>query len=327
MPGDALIGARARLAARLSALGGDGLRIALAVSGGPDSLALLALAAGAAPGRIHCATVDHGLRTEAADEAAMVATLCARLGVPHRTLAINLAPGSAVQARARDARYAVLAAWMREEGLDALVTAHHADDQAETLVMRLNRGAGLRGLAAMRPAATVPGAPSIPLLRPLLDWRRAELAELCRAAGIVPAQDPSNRDREYERVRVREGLSGADWIDSAGLAASASRLAEADDALEWAVDVEWRDVAQRPLEISYSPRAPRAVRMRVLERIVAVIGSGNPRGSEIARWLDSLESGETATLAGVRAEGRESTWRFTKAPPHRANPATDHQQR
>lgn len=247
----------------------------------------------------------------------MVAALCRDLGIPHETLRLNLAQGSAVQARARAARYGVMAAWMRAQGLATLVTAHHADDQAETLVMRLNRGSGLRGLAGMRARATVPGAPSLALLRPLLDWRRGELAALCAAAGVVPADDPSNRDTAFERVRVREGLAQAGWIDPAGLAASAGRLAEADEALEWAADREWDHVAQAPIEASYNPAAPRAVRLRVLERIVAALGEGAPRGSDLARWLDALESGQVATLAGLRGDGRERPWRFTRVPPHR----------
>ncbi len=247
----------------------------------------------------------------------MVALLCRRLAIPHRIIALKLEKGPGVQARAREARYAALAGWMRDEGLGALVTAHHADDQAETLVMRLNRGAGLRGLAGMRPRASVPGAPSLALLRPLLDWRRAELGAVCSEAGVVPADDPSNRDLTFERVRVREGLAHAHWIDPAGLAASAERLAQADAALEWAADREWSRVGQGPVEASYNPAAPRAVRLRVLERIVALLGEGNPRGSELSRWLDALESGQVATLAGLRGDAREAPWRFTRVPPHR----------
>jgi tRNA(Ile)-lysidine synthase len=150
----------------------------------------LLLAAAHAPARVAVATVDHGLRAEAAEEAAAVAALCARLGVPHATLRLTMATGSAIQARARAARYAALAGWARAEGLAALATAHHLDDQAETLAMRLNRGAGARGLAGMRAVATVPGDPALPLLRPLLGWRRAELAAVVRACGLDAADDP-----------------------------------------------------------------------------------------------------------------------------------------
>ena len=144
------------------------------------------LAGAALPGRFAVATVDHGLRAESAEEAGMVARLCRERGVAHRTITLALPGGAGVQARARAARYAALGDWLRAEGLGALVTAHHADDQAETFVMRLNRGAGVRGLAGMRVRAVVPGHPGLPLLRPLLGWRRAELAALVAAAGIAP---------------------------------------------------------------------------------------------------------------------------------------------
>ncbi|TXI08013.1 MAG: tRNA lysidine(34) synthetase TilS, partial [Novosphingobium sp.] len=178
--------------------------VGLAVSGGPDSLAMLLLFHEVAPRNFQVATVDHGLRAESADEAAMVAAICAERAIAHRTLALSLEKGNAVQERARAARYAALAQWARDQGLAAIVTAHHADDQAETMLMRLNRGVGLRGLAAMRPVAQVPGAPGLALLRPLLSWRRAELQAVVDVAGLAAADDPSIRDLGYLRVRVRD---------------------------------------------------------------------------------------------------------------------------
>ncbi|HZU63565.1 MAG TPA: tRNA lysidine(34) synthetase TilS, partial [Novosphingobium sp.] len=145
-------------------------RLGLAVSGGPDSLALLLLAHAAWPGRVAAATVDHGLRPESAGEAAEVARICAGLGVAHATLPVSIGPGN-IQTEARTARYAALAQWMAAEGLAALATAHHADDQAETLLLRLNRASGVAGLAGVRARALVPGSRLL-LLRPLLGWRR-----------------------------------------------------------------------------------------------------------------------------------------------------------
>lgn len=181
--------------------------------------------------------------------------------------------------------------------------------------MRLNRGAGLRGLAGMRPRAVVPGG-TLPLLRPLLGWRRATLAEVVASAGLVPVDDPSNRDRRFERVRVREGLAVAPWLDPAEWAATAAHLAEADAALDWAADRASGDLAGP--DITVDPDLPRALALRVLERVIARLGGTVPRGRDLAHWYDRLAAGEVATLAGVRGDGRALPWRFTVAPPHRA---------
>ena len=157
-------------------------RLGLAVSGGGDSLALLLLAHAALPGRIAVATVDHGLRPENGTEAAVVAALCERLGVPPETLPVRLDPGN-MQDRARTARYAALVQWCGENGLGALATAHQLDDQAETLVMRLNRGSGLAGLAGVRARGALDEA-GLPVLRPLLGLRRKE-GEQQRAEGAL----------------------------------------------------------------------------------------------------------------------------------------------
>ena len=294
------------------------VQVGLAVSGGPDSLALLLLAH-QAPGGFEVATVDHGLRPESADEAQAVASLCESLGVHHTTLRPTIAPTGNLQSNARAARYAALGEWAKARRLDAIVTAHHADDQAETLLMRLSRGAGVRGLAGMRRLATVPGHPDLPLLRPLLGWRKRELEAIVAEAGLDPARDPSNTDRRFERVNVRNGLAAAPWLDAAALAASAAHLAEADTALDWAAAREWDERVTRAAKaLTYLPLAPRAVQLRVLERIVALLGNeGTPRGSEIARLHAALSAGGVATLGGVRAAGRSDGWRFTPAPPRR----------
>lgn len=211
-----------------------------------------------------------------------------------------------------------MAQWIRERGLAALATAHHADDQAETLIMRLNRGSGVRGLAGMRTVSKVPGSPELPLIRPLLHWRRAELAEVVALSGCAAADDPSNRNEIFERVRVRKALGQADWLDAIALARAADRLADADESLEWATDREWADaVVVTDRLITYRPDAPRAIRLRVLERIIARIGQSEPRGSELSRWLNSVESGRTATLAGVKGASKAGIWHFSPVPSHR----------
>jgi tRNA(Ile)-lysidine synthase len=228
-----------RFAADLDRLAARGSKIGIAVSGGPDSIALLLLASAARPGAIEAATVDHGFRSEAADEATMVSGLCERLGVPHSTLKVEWSekPKTAIQERARSERYRLLDRWANERGLDELATAHHLDDQAETFLMRLNRGAGVRGLAGMRSVSAVPVEGSNrPLIRPLLSWRRTELEEVCRTAGIEPVSDPSNSDDRYERVRVRQSLAEADWLDADAVARRAEDLARADSELHWTAE-------------------------------------------------------------------------------------------
>ena len=190
----------------------------IAVSGGPDSVALLLLARQVLGARCVAATVDHGLRPEAAGEAAWVARLCSTLGVPHAVLTGRLPERDGrtrnVSARARALRYALLRTHAEGIGAAAIATAHHADDQVETLVMRLNRGAGLAGMAGVR-------ARSDGIVRPLLAWRRAELAAVVATCGIVPVDDPSNRDARFDRARLRSAIGDAAWIEAEGWSRSA----------------------------------------------------------------------------------------------------------
>jgi tRNA(Ile)-lysidine synthase len=273
----------------------------------------LLLARAALPGEVEAATVDHGLRSGSAEEAAMVARLCAALDVPHVVLAVTIDEGN-LQAQAREARYAAMAEWAAERGLSALATAHHADDQAETLLMRLNRGSGVAGLAGVRARGQVPGT-SVPLLRPLLGWRRADLAEVVAAAGIEAAADPSNRDERFDRVRIRLGLAAADWLDPPALARSAAHLAEADAALDWAARREWAEQVEKgPLGMTYRPRAPRAIALRVLATIVTELSDENPRGSAVARLFDSLAARQPASIGTLVARPMADGWHFAKAP-------------
>ena len=311
-----------RFRADLDSLIAPGTRFGVAVSGGPDSLALLLLAAAARPGEIAAATVDHGLRPESREEAEAVADICESLGVPHALLAIewDIPLGSAIQEKAREVRYGALAAWMEEIDLETLTTAHHLDDQAETLIMRLNRGAGVRGLSGMRPLASVPGHPDLRLVRPLLGWRQAELAAVCAMESIRPFDDPSNEDERHERIRVRRALANADWIDPEALARSASNLADADDAVEWAAAMEWTRFATfNEHEVVYRPSsAPAEIVRRIVARAIEELGTeGVPddlRGRELDRLISELEADRTATLRGVRCQGGPE-WRFTRARP------------
>jgi tRNA(Ile)-lysidine synthase len=291
-------------------------KVGLAVSGGGDSTALLLLAAAAFPGRVEAASVDHGLRAESADEVAAVARLCARLTVPHQALRVEVAAGN-IQAEARHARYAALAGWIAARGLDALATAHHADDQVETLLLRLNRASGAAGLAGTRARGLVPGT-AIPLLRPLLGWRREDLAAVVAAAGISAAEDPSNRDDRFDRARLRKALAGADWLDVPAIAESAAHLADADSALDWAARREWQEcVEPGGLGLIYRPQAPRAIALRVLTRIVSQLDGEAPRGGAVARLFDALLAGRTASISALVARPSHDGWSFTRAPNRR----------
>ena len=298
--------------------------IGIAVSGGPDSIALLLLAAATRPGAIEAATVDHNLREGSREEADMVAALCAKLGIPHQILPIEWKekPTTAIQERARRRRYGALADWAKKHKLKTLLTGHHANDQAETLLMRLARGAGISGLAGMRFVVRVPGSDEA-LVRPLLGWRRDELEQLCAEAGVTPAADPSNEDEKFERVRVRKALDEADWLGAKEVAASASHLADADVALNWAAAREWERAAKVEAgKIVIDPAGlPREIRRRLMSRAVMSLGSearGAPlRGQQSDRLLAALLAGQKGTLRGVACSGGE-TWTFAKAPARKA---------
>lgn len=246
------------------------------------------------------------------------------MDVPHATLAVEWPqkPQSGLQERARLERYRLLAGWAESSGLPAVATAHHMDDQAETLLMRLIRGAGVQGLAGMRPIAPIPvHGSTVRLIRPLLGWRRSELAQVCNAAGLKPANDPSNSDDQYERVRLRTAMAGNDWLDPAGLARSASNLATAEAALRWAADREWESqVSNDDSALVYRPAAPLDIRRRVVARAIATLSSEGEgsllRGREIDQVLATLAQGGKATLRGVLYEGG-GEWRFTAAPARR----------
>jgi tRNA(Ile)-lysidine synthase len=306
-----------RFAATLDRLVPQGT-VGVAVSGGPDSLALLLLAAKARPGRVLAATVDHRLRAESAAEAALVASCCDQLGVPHDLIAVDVAPGASIQARARDARYAALAAWAAQSGLAALATGHHADDQAETLLMRLARGSGVGGLAGIREQRML--VPGVDLVRPLLGERKADLLALVEEAGLCAVDDPCNRDERHDRARVRAWLGEQAWLDPMRLARSAAALADAAEALEAAAARERREaVRSEGPELVYEYSALREIRRRVVRLLLGELAPGaEVGGPELDRLLAMLEGGGRATLANVMARAEAGTWHFSPAPPRRS---------
>ncbi len=295
---------------------GDAERMAVAVSGGPDSVALLLLAAAAFPGRVTAITVDHGLRAGAAAEAAMVAAQCARHGLPHVTLAwTGGSAGPGVQAAARAARYALMAEWCAANGVALLLTAHHADDQAETLLMRMARGSGSAGLAGIR--ACRPLLPGVTLVRPLLTVRRAALAAIAVESGWVIADDPTNRDPHYARTRARQLLAAAAWLDAGQMAAAAAHLADAEAALAWAADRAWAGRARVDggiVALDAAGLPDELVRRLALRAIAVLAPDAAPRGPDVARLVARMQTGGSGTLAGVRGAGG-MPWRFQQARP------------
>ncbi len=222
-------------------------RLVLAVSGGPDSLALAVGFSklkneGLLTAPITAVTVDHGLRAESDAEALFVADACTQLGLAHKTVRLDAKPAKGnLQAWARDGRYRALAEIAGPDGL--ILTAHTADDQAETFLMRAARGTGPEGLAAIRPRSTIAG---VAVCRPFLSWRREALHAVLFDSGLDPVHDPSNTDGTFARVRFRGWLADAPNPDGArevvdGLAESA-RLAALDaDALD---SMAWQLVRQ-----------------------------------------------------------------------------------
>jgi tRNA(Ile)-lysidine synthase len=307
-----------RFEADLRPLAGPDARLGIAVSGGPDSLALLLLAAAGRPGRVEAATVDHQLRSGSGEEAIFVAGICERLGVPHRTLRVQIGRGSSLQAQARSARYDALGEWAIERGLSAVATGHQVDDQAETLLMRMARGAGLGGLVGVRHAR--PLEPGIMLIRPLLGWRRAELAEIVAAAGITPVDDPANRDPRHDRSRFRGMLADADWAVPERIAASARWLADADEALDWALAplLESRMAEAEGAVTIDAHGVPREMQRRLLLAGFERMGAHRPRGPELDRARKALRAGKAVTLAGLKLEPGPP-WRLSVSPTRRRN--------
>jgi tRNA(Ile)-lysidine synthase len=272
--------------------------LVLAVSGGPDSVALMWLAARwrralARGPRLLAVTVDHGLRAESAREARDVKRLADALGVSHRTVRwTGVKPKSGVPAAARAARYRLLAAIARQNGASHVLTAHTRDDQAETLLMRLVRGSGITGLAAM---ARESGREGVLIARPFLDISKSQLIATLEKAKVGFADDPTNRDPRFTRPRIRSVIRGlaAEGGDARNLARLASRLARANAAIEILADGAARYLALRDSE-AVSPVAPGArpgnvtfdavafaalpeeIRLRLLLRAIDRLGHEGP---------------------------------------------------
>jgi tRNA(Ile)-lysidine synthase len=288
--------------------------IVLAVSGGPDSIAMMWLAARwrramrRGP-RLVAVTVDHGLRAEAAREARDVKHLAKTLDLPHRTLRWGGAkPETGLPAAARDARYRLLAKAARAAGATHVLTAHTRDDQAETVLMRMARGSGIAGLAAMARQSRRDG---VVLARPLLQVPKARLVATLKKAGIGFADDPSNRDARFARPRLRAIMPAlaAEGFDARNLSRLASRLARANAALEILADGAERYLAlgQRdPMQAGFDANAFAAlaeeIRLRLLLRRIDRVGHEGP--AELGKVEALLAALDRAVAATGPAKGR-----------------------
>ena len=285
-----------------------GPRIAVAVSGGADSLALCLLThdwARRLGGSAVALTVDHGLRPGSAEEARQVRSWLRKHGIRHHILAwAGPRPGTGIQAAARAARYELLTGWCRERGVLHLALAHNLEDQAETFLLRLARGSGVDGLSAMAPVVE---GPAVRLLRPLLGMARARLAATLRARGQTWIEDPSNSDLAFSRVRVRKLLPGLarEGLSVTRLAATARRMGRARTAFESATaDVLARAAMIAPAGYGYLDGealadAETEVGLRALARILMCIG-----GRVYPPRLERLERLHAAVVTGPLAHAR-----------------------
>jgi len=305
--------------------------VAVAVSGGGDSMALLHLFwrwARQVGVDLRAVSVDHGLRPEAKDETALVAELCAAKEIPHSVLHWDARPdGGNLMAAARDARYRLIGAWARKAGVQAVALGHTADDVAETFLMRLARRAGVDGLAAMRPRFERDG---MDWARPLWQVERAELRDYLRRHGLDWAEDPTNDDPAFERTRVRRALGGLAeiGIDTETLKDVAFQMYLARGALEhYTAELARAHVQQEhgdlilPLE---SPErgtvVPGEILFRLRRAALAWVGGGSylARGEALIETEIALAEGKASTLAGCLitpvdgARRWERRWRVSR---------------
>jgi tRNA(Ile)-lysidine synthase len=311
--------------------------LVLAVSGGPDSMALLALAARwrAALKRgpeLIAVTVDHGLRAGSVNEANAVKRHAREIGVTHRTLRwTGTKPKAGLQEAARQARYRLLSAEAARAGARMVLTAHTLDDQAETVLLRLSRGSGLSGLAAMAYASNMFGTR---VVRPLLDIPKVRLVATLSRLGVNYADDPSNRDPRFTRARLR-GLMPAlakEGLTAQRLALLARRIRRAEAALEQAVNAAadavslspWRAGEPVAFDADAFSRLPEEVALRLLGRAVAAAGDEGPvelgKLEVLQAALSQAPGPIRRTLAGALVSKGRKTLTVERAPPRRNTP-------
>lgn len=286
--------------------------LGVAVSGGGDSVALLHLLRDLAvenDARLCAVTVDHCFRVESADEANFVKEMCSQLGVAHETLRWEGWDGAGnLQNEARNARYRLIASWAIAEGVPLVALGHTADDQAETVLMRLARRSGVDGLSGMPKRFTTHG---IDWSRPLLSQRREDLRDYLRLKAVPWKDDPSNEDERFDRIKARRALDALAplGIDAAGLSVVASNMDGARKALAWQSFVAARDIATIKngsvnLDAAKYHLLPEEIQRRILVRAIMSI-SGNeysPRREAVSMALESIRKGSAATLDGCHVK-------------------------
>ncbi len=285
-------------------------RLGVAVSGGSDSLALLHLLVRIARDegvRLFAATVDHGLRPDAAAEAASVSETCAHLGVSHVTLKWTGWDRSGnLQDQARQARYGLLRDWAVSQDIPVVALGHTADDQAETVLMRLGRAAGVRGLSAMSFARDLDG---VTLWRPVLGETRTALRDYLRAEGVRWIEDPSNQDLRFDRIKAREALGHLSGlgITAETLSRVAANLGRANRALEHFAQESARRVAKEKACAVRMDRAgfaalPEEIQRRLVVGILQRIsGPGYPpRQTKVEQVVQAVIAGRSSTLSGCQ---------------------------
>jgi tRNA(Ile)-lysidine synthase len=314
--------------------------IVLAVSGGPDSTALMVIAARwrdalKTKPKLIAVTVDHGLRKESRQEAAAVARLARKLKIAHRTLHWRgRKPATGLQQAARAARYRLLGEAARKAKAAHILTAHTLDDQAETVLIRMSRGSGLTGLGAMMQSSMLPhdGAHAITLVRPLLDIPKVRLIATLRATGIPYADDPSNRDPRFTRARLRAmmGALAEEGLDASRLAQLARRLKRAENAIEAAVDRAANElIVDLPSSVAIERRRfaelPAEIALRLLSRALTSAGDEGPvelgKLEALKSALDDAQNagngGFRRTLAGAVVTLTDRQLIVERAPPRR----------
>jgi tRNA(Ile)-lysidine synthase len=310
--------------------------VALAVSGGADSLALMLLARRwtdglAQPPRLQVYSLDHGLRSEAADEVAMVLRVAADLGMSATGLRwTGDKPHTGVQEAARVARYRLIGQAMASDGIGVLLTGHHQQDQAETVLMRMAHGSGIEGLKGMSPLADVEG---VRVFRPLLGVDPLMLRQIVEDAGLTPALDPSNQDTHYERVRWRQAMPALSelGLDAAAFSVFAERMAEADAAIAQIADGCFAELVRLDgfgaarIELAPFIGLSPAISTRLLSRVLNIVGGRQkPRAlGQVERLRQSICEGtlpKSTTVLGCVVRFKDGAIAIAREPGRTAPP-------